>query len=523
MNVLGISGRDRDAAAALSVDGRVVSAASEESFARVPGIGYAQTGGFPRDAVQACLDAASLDAGSIDQVVVVDDPSAAIGVLKTPARVIDAAEADARHAAMTDPDAAAIVVCGANPPVLAVFQRGDGGIGPRENVGGAAALIASARELNAALGLPAGDPLAELDGLGLGAAPEFGGEFDGILQLDDEASVLTVEPDALVTAARRVAGEHASALADRHSLNARVQQMRRTLAASFTSSLARVVARVSERAAERAGSRQVGAGGGAFGNAGFNSALRDLVGQTLSFAAVPEPAGRALGAVGGMASGAADAALAIGPAFTEEAIKRTLDNFRLDYVYEPDWPRLLARVSRMLAQGKVVGWFQGPMAFGPRPLGSRSILADPSNRYTRQNVNEYLRGMPLDDPLPLVVAPSMTADCLTADVPTYGACDVEVRAEWRGPLAAALDRRNAARVQAPAARFEPRFQDLLERHYAATGTPGLIEIALAGTGEPIACTPRDAVRTMYSSAVDALVLGRFLLMKDYWLLRSQDQ
>jgi carbamoyltransferase len=117
----------------------------------------------------------------------------------------------------------------------------------------------------------------------------------------------------------------------------------------------------------------------------------------------------------------------------------------------------------------------------------------------------------------------MADACLVWGPPAYGARNVEVRPEWRTKLASALDGRHAARVHAPAVQFEPRFQDLLERHNAATGTPGLIEISLAGAGEPIACTPRDAVRTMYSSAIDALVIGRFLLMKDYWLLRSQDQ
>jgi carbamoyltransferase len=522
VKVLGISGRDRDAAAALSVDGRVVSAAIEESFARVPGIGYAQTGGFPSQAVEACLVAAGLEARAIDEVVVVDDSCAVLWPLPTPARVIDAAEADARHAAMTHPDAGAIVVCGANPPVLAVFTREGATWGPREDVAGAAGLFEGAARLARALGLGTADPLAELDRLGLGAEAEFASEFATLLRLDDGASAMTADPGLMVEAAHRIAGDHGPALKDPRSLNAHVQHIRRALAASFTASLARLVASVSDRAAGRNGSRQVGVGGGAFGNARFNSELQDVVGHSLSFAAVPEPFGRALGALGSAAPGSEDA-LAIGPAFSEEAIKRTLDNCRLDYVYEPDWPRLLGRVSRMLAQGKVVGWFQGPMAFGPRPLGTRSILADPSNRYARQNVNEYLRDMPLDDPLPLVVAPSMADACLIWGLSAYGTRNVEVRPEWRTKLASALDGRHKARVHASAVHFEPRFQDLLERHNSATGTPGLIEISLAGAGEPIACTPRDAVRTMYSTAIDALVIGRFLLMKDYWLLRSQEQ
>ena len=144
MNVLGICGRDRDAAAALSVDGRVVSAAIEESFARVPGIGYAQTGGFPSHAVEACLDAAGIEARAIDEVVVVDDSNSVVWPLPAPARVIDAAEADARHAAMTHPDAGAIVVCGANPPVLAVFTRKGATWAPREDVAGAGGLFEGA-------------------------------------------------------------------------------------------------------------------------------------------------------------------------------------------------------------------------------------------------------------------------------------------------------------------------------------------------------------------------------------------
>jgi carbamoyltransferase len=61
---------------------------------------------------------------------------------------------------------------------------------------------------------------------------------------------------------------------------------------------------------------------------------------------------------------------------------------------------------------------------------------------------------------------------------------------------------------------------LLEVHLARTGVPALIETNLAGPGEPVACTPRDAVRTVFSSAIDAVILGRFVLMKDYWLLRN---
>src|SRR6476660_6301066 len=103
MKVLGITGRTHDAAAALAVDGRIVSAVTEDSFARMPGIGYALTGGFPHAAVNACLAAARIEMGDLTEVVAVDDgaalpgPGAPAGIAF---RTIDAVEADAIQAAM---------------------------------------------------------------------------------------------------------------------------------------------------------------------------------------------------------------------------------------------------------------------------------------------------------------------------------------------------------------------------------------------------------------------------------------
>ncbi|HEX5068646.1 MAG TPA: carbamoyltransferase C-terminal domain-containing protein [Vicinamibacterales bacterium] len=527
MKVLGISGRDRDAAAALAVDGRVVAAATEDSFARVAGIGYALTGGFPRAAAQACLDVAGLDAADIDEVSVVNDTGAAAGAQRArgfervPVRVVDPARADAAHAVMSDPAATAVVVCSAHPPLLAAFAHHGDGLGPRVDIPGADRLVAGATGLAAVLGISGDDPFAALDRLSVGAEPEFQADMAQVL-LWREADGVALESSALSDVARRVAGEFAGGLSDPLSLNARVQRTRRALAASFTSVLAGVVARVADGVGSEYGSGPIGVGGSVFANARFNTELMRLLGSSVSFPGVPEACGRALGALNAKA-GDSRSGLALGPVFSEEDIKRVLDNCRLDYVYEPDWTRLLSRVSRMLAQGKIVGWFQGAMPFGPRALGMRSILADPSHRYARQNLNEYLRQAPLDEPLPVVLAPSVAHQCLAEDAVRHqGVLDARIRPEWRQSLAAALDWRQAVRVHGVTPAPASHLGDLLELHHAATGTPGLIEANLAGPGEPVACTPRDAVRTVYSSAIDALVIGRFLLMKDYWLLRTTD-
>ena len=120
-----------------------------------------------------------------------------------------------------------------------------------------------------------------------------------------------------------------------------------------------------------------------------------------------------------------------------------------------------------------------------------------------------------------MIAPSAITACVArAATPPLSVIDVPVAPEYRDRLQAALDWRQSVRLHAITPVQAPELCQLLEFHHERTGVPGLIETNLAGPGEPIACTPRDAVRTVYSSAIDALVIGRFVLMKDHWLLRS---
>src|SRR5204863_3670650 len=106
-------------------------------------------------------------------------------------------------------------------------------------------------------------------------------------------------------------------------------------------------------------------------------------------------------------------------------------------------------------------------------------------------VNEYLRQRPVDEPLPLALAASMASQCLAPNGTAAGVRDVPVQPEWRQALAGAIDARQSARIHAGADQLELQLRELLERHYAATGTPGLIEVNLAAAGEPVACSPRD--------------------------------
>ncbi|HEY7475847.1 MAG TPA: carbamoyltransferase C-terminal domain-containing protein [Vicinamibacterales bacterium] len=530
MKVLGISGRYRDAAAALAVDGRLIAAVSEDCFTKVPGIGYQQTGGFPSRAVEACLQGAGLELGDVDELTVVEHEGPAGAETGAgqesyehlSVRRIDAVHADAVHAAASASGPGAVLVCSTQPPVIAAFVTDRHQVASQTVLPGGDRLMRAARQLAGTLGVPAADPYGALDRLSVGADPEFQADLGSAIAWRD-GDGMTIDADGLSRTVRSIAGDYAGSLADATSLNVRLQAKRRALAASFTCRLAQVIRDAAETLVHRGDLDSVVFGGAMFANRRLSSELERLVGDGLALAAVPEPAGRALGAALSTTGGLSEAAsgLALGPAFSDVDIKRTLDNCRLDYVYEPDWPRLFERTSRLLAQGKVVAWFQGAMGFGPRAMGTRSILCDPSGRYARHNINEYLRQVPLDEPLPVVFAPSIASQCLTRPVSSrLPVMDAAVTAECRDRLVAALDWRHFVRVHAVGAGQARELCELLECHYQRTQVPALIETNLSGPGEPLACTPRDAVRTVYSSAIDVLVIGRFLLMKDHWLLRS---
>src|SRR5581483_6494383 len=152
--------------------------------------------------------------------------------------------------------------------------------------------------------------------------------------------------------------------------------------------------------------------------------------------------------------------------------------------------------------------------------GSRSILCDPSLRYARENMNEYLRQVPLAEPLPVAFAPTVAAQLSTAGATPFATYDAAVTSTMRDRLRSALNGPQHVRINGGMSTVGAELRDLLEHHYARTNVPALIETPLCASGEPAACTPRDAVRTVYSAAIDALIIGRFVLMKDYWLLRT---
>jgi carbamoyltransferase len=102
----------------------------------------------------------------------------------------------------------------------------------------------------------------------------------------------------------------------------------------------------------------------------------------------------------------------------------------------------------------------------------------------------------------------------------FGLASAVVKPEFRSRLQAAVTDAGRCRAQTVREEIPSRLADLLRLHRQRTGVPALLQVDLSGPDEPVACTPRDALRTTYSTPVDALFIERFVLMKDYWLLRN---
>lgn len=533
MNVLGISGSEREAAAAIVRGGHIVAAASEDMFARVAGIGYKAIGGYPWRAIQACLDRAGVTVAAIDRIVVVDDASPAglspvgwtpLAQFEELARSLQALKSsylDPLHAdahqlrAAADGDLAIFVADG---EAISIIEARGGTLSAPRRVPGSAELLCAIKRIAAALhGRPVISSLAAIQRIAVSGSGDADSRIEAAIQLGP-ANRLQVDEDRLVDIIASLQPGDGP-----ENSPYRLERVRQAVAVGFCERLEAVLGDVLAEAMTQAGMARAGLAGELFRSSRLTGALTRSLGDSVVIAPVPEQAGRAIGAaISGNGAGVDRLdTLALGPEFDEQQIKNVLDNCRLEYLYEPDWPVLLKRVSRTLTRGLLVAWFQGPAPFGGRPTGTRSILCDPSNRYARDNVNRFLRHGASEEPLCVSMTIDAAAECLGVPPPALlGSIDRLVKTEWRDRLKASVDRLGYAPVQTVSSQQAPQFVDLLEVHRRLTSVPGLVDLPLNGHGEPVACAPREAIRSFFSSAIDALVIGRFLLMKDYWLLRS---
>ena len=233
----------------------------------------------------------------------------------------------------------------------------------------------------------------------------------------------------------------------------------------------------------------------------------------------------------------------LGPRFDDDQVAGALEAAGAAYERLTD-DDLLDRVAEVLSQGAVVGWFDGRMEFGPRALGSRSIIGDPRDARMQSVMNLKIKYRESFRPFAPSVLAERVADYFEIDRPSpYMALVAAVREELRTPMTAeqeglfGIEKLNIPRSKIPAvthvdysARIQtvhratnPRYHELIRRFEAITGCAVVVNTSFNVRGEPIVCTPEDAYRCFMRTEMDYLVVGNYLLAKTFQPARAQDE
>ncbi len=224
----------------------------------------------------------------------------------------------------------------------------------------------------------------------------------------------------------------------------------------------------------------------------------------------------------------------LGPAFSQSEIESYLLQNSLPFERMDSDPSLVEKTASLITKGKVVGWFQGRMEFGPRALGARSILGDPRNpemqsvmnlkiKYResfrpfapailRHRVADYFN-MDTDSPYMLLVAPVREDKRLALSDAQRNAHGTDRINQARSVIPAVTHVDYSARIQTVNSTDHPLFSALLEEFERQTGCPVLINTSFNVRGEPIVCTPQEAYACFMRTEMDALVIGRCILYK----------
>jgi len=227
----------------------------------------------------------------------------------------------------------------------------------------------------------------------------------------------------------------------------------------------------------------------------------------------------------------------LGPAYTNEAIKQFLDSVGAPYHTYNDENELIDRVAELIEQGKVIGWFQGRMEFGPRALGCRSIIGDARDQkmqsvmnlkvkfresfrpfapsVLREDVADYFQMNPQQDsPYMLLVAPVRKEKRLPVDGETAKYKGIDRLKVKRSVIPSVTHVDYSARIQTVDAERHGRYYRLLQRFKQRTNCPVIINTSFNIRGEPIVCSPEHAYQCFMATNIDVLVLEDHLLFKE---------
>ena len=269
---------------------------------------------------------------------------------------------------------------------------------------------------------------------------------------------------------------------------------------------------------KRTGSEHLCMAGGVALNCVMNARIRDsgLFGKVWVQPAAGD-AGTALGAAlwtdwrerGGEKRWTMEHAF-FGPEYGADEIEAFLQRGKIRYRKTED---VAGETAKLLDEDKIIGWFQGPMEFGPRALGGRSILASPLSPDMQQRLNEIKDREDFRPVAPVVLEEEAASWFVRGEVSPFMLFVYDVAPEKAGRIPAVRHVDGTARVQTINRSQHALYYDVIKAFQSRTGVPVLVNTSFNTRSEPVVCTPRDAVECFWTSPIDALVIGPFVLEK----------
>ena len=201
-----------------------------------------------------------------------------------------------------------------------------------------------------------------------------------------------------------------------------------------------------------------------------------------------------------------------GPSFDNDEIRKELEASSLEFETYSD-AEVTKRAARDIADGLVVGWFQGRVEFGPRALGNRSIVVDPRRADMKDILNERIKKREPFRPFAPSILEERTADYFEQDHPAPTMLMVyQVRPERRAEIPAVTHVDGSGRLQTVSKSVNPRYYQLISDFNELTGVPVVLNTSF-NENEPIVCTPRHAIDCFLKTRMDAFYLGNFAVRR----------
>jgi carbamoyltransferase len=200
-----------------------------------------------------------------------------------------------------------------------------------------------------------------------------------------------------------------------------------------------------------------------------------------------------------------------GPEYTDEQIEYVLSRAKVHFEHVKN---ITKEVAQLVAQRKIIGWFQGRMELGARALGSRSILSDPRDKDMKDRLNKYVKFRedfrPFAPSVLEEIAPEYFINCRYAP---FMAITYNVRPDKVKEIPTPTHIDNTARIQTVSEDQNPLYYDLIKDFETETGVPVVTNTSLNIKDQPICLSPVDALSTFYGTGMDGIAIGNYVLLK----------